>query len=113
MSMYSKSPKVGNPIASILKGNVKGIPALFGLNPVSNSIGFTVVSFCRSHCCLLPQSKHRNAEHNKNHVGCVKAALVASSPSEKGTRIEITTHIQAVPTLGLEPQGNGSNASQA
>ena len=42
MSMYSKSPKVGNPIASILKGNVKGIPALFGLNPVSNSIGFTI-----------------------------------------------------------------------
>ena len=38
----SRSPKVGNPIASILKRNVKGIPALFGLNPVSNFMGFTV-----------------------------------------------------------------------
>ena len=39
---YSRSPKVGNPIASILKSNVQGIPALFGLNPVSNFMGFTV-----------------------------------------------------------------------
>ena len=42
VSCYSKSPKVGNPIASILKSNVKGIPALFGLNPVFNFMGFTV-----------------------------------------------------------------------
>ena len=63
------------------KGNVKGIPALFGLNPVSNSIGFTVVSFCRSHCSLLPESKHRNAEHfYKNHVGCVKASSPHPGP---------------------------------
>ena len=40
--LYSRSPKVGNPIASILKSNVQGIPALFGLNPVSNFMGFTV-----------------------------------------------------------------------
>ena len=49
--LYSRSPKVGNPIASILKSNVKGIPALFGLNPVSNFTGFTVwfgVWECRS-----------------------------------------------------------------
>ena len=39
---YSRSPKVGNPIASILKSNVKGIPALFVLNPVSNFLGFTI-----------------------------------------------------------------------
>ena len=39
---YSRSLKVGNPIASILKSNVSGIPALFGLNPVSNFKGFTV-----------------------------------------------------------------------
>ena len=39
---YSRSPKVENPIASILKSNVKGIPALFGLNPVSNFMGFTL-----------------------------------------------------------------------
>ena len=39
---YSRSQKVGNPIASILKSNVWGIPALFGLNPVSNFMGFTV-----------------------------------------------------------------------
>ena len=39
---YSRSPKVGNPIASILKTNVQGIPALFGLNPVSNFMGFAV-----------------------------------------------------------------------
>ena len=38
----SRSPKVGNPIASILKSNVEGIPALFGLTPVSNFVGFTV-----------------------------------------------------------------------
>ena len=41
-SYYSRSQKVGNPIASILKSNVQGIPALFGLNPVSNFLGFTV-----------------------------------------------------------------------
>ena len=52
---YSRSPKVrnpiasilksnvkGNPIASILKSTVKGIPALFGLNPASKFMGFTV-----------------------------------------------------------------------
>ena len=39
---YSKGQKVGNPIASILKSNVLGIPALFGLNPVSNFMAFTV-----------------------------------------------------------------------
>ena len=39
---YSRSPKVGNPIASIPKSNVQGIPALFGLNPVSNFMRFTV-----------------------------------------------------------------------
>ena len=39
---YSRSPKVGNPMASILKSLVKGIPALFGLNPVSNFLGLTV-----------------------------------------------------------------------
>ena len=40
--VYSRSQKVGNPIASILKSNVWGIPALFGLNPVSNFMGITV-----------------------------------------------------------------------
>ena len=29
-------------MASILKSNVKGIPALFGLDPVSNFLGLTV-----------------------------------------------------------------------
>ena len=33
---YGKSPKLGNPIARILKSNVQGFPALFCLNPVSN-----------------------------------------------------------------------------
>ena len=41
---YSRSQKVGNPIASILKSSVKRIPALFGLNQVSNFMGFTVYS---------------------------------------------------------------------
>ena len=41
--LYSRSPKVGNPIASTLKSNVWGIPALFGLNPVSNFMGFIVL----------------------------------------------------------------------
>ena len=40
--LYSRSQKIGNPIASILKSNVKGISALFGLSPVSNFMGFTV-----------------------------------------------------------------------
>ena len=40
---YGRSPKVGNPIASILKCNVYGIPALFGLSPVSNFLGFTIM----------------------------------------------------------------------
>ena len=39
---YGRSPTVGNPTASILKSNVYGIPALFGLNPVSNFMGFAV-----------------------------------------------------------------------
>ena len=39
---YSRSPKVGNPTASILQSNVKGILALFVLNPVSNVLGFTL-----------------------------------------------------------------------
>ena len=39
---YSRSQKVGNPIASILKSNVKGIPALFGLSPVSNFMRLTI-----------------------------------------------------------------------
>ena len=43
MVVYSRSLKVGNPIASILKSNGKGIiPALFGLNRVSNFMEFTV-----------------------------------------------------------------------
>ena len=45
LDVYSRSPKVGNPIASILKTNVWGIPALFGLHPVSNFMGFTVRRF--------------------------------------------------------------------
>ena len=40
---YSRSRKVGNPIASIVKSNAQGIPALFDLNPVSNFMGFTVI----------------------------------------------------------------------
>ena len=42
VGVYSRSPKVGNPIASILKRNAKGIPALFGLNRVSNFMEFTI-----------------------------------------------------------------------
>ena len=38
----SRSPKVGNPIASILKSKVYGIPALFVLNPVSNFLGYSI-----------------------------------------------------------------------
>ena len=39
--MYSRSLKLVNPAASILKRNEKGIPALFVLNAVSNFLGFT------------------------------------------------------------------------
>ena len=38
---YSRSRKVGNPTASILKSN-EGVPALFVLNPASNFLGFTI-----------------------------------------------------------------------
>ena len=38
---FVRSPKVGNPIASILESKAKGMPALFDLNPVSNLLGFT------------------------------------------------------------------------
>ena len=43
---YSRSKKVGNPIASIiiLKSSVQGIPALFGLYPASNFLGFTITA---------------------------------------------------------------------
>ena len=36
MDKYSRSPKVGNPIASIVKSSV------FVLNPVSNFLGFSI-----------------------------------------------------------------------
>ena len=42
---YSRSPTLGNPIASIRKSTVEGIPARFGLSPVSNFMGFTVLDF--------------------------------------------------------------------
>ena len=38
----SRSPKVGNPIASILKSNEEGISEIFGLHPVANFMEFTV-----------------------------------------------------------------------
>ena len=47
---YSRSPKVGNPIASILKSNGKGIPALFDLNPVSNFLGLTIEGIRKGGC---------------------------------------------------------------
>ena len=50
MNVYSRSPRVGNPIASILKSNVKVIPALFDLNPASNFMGFTIG-------CLAPRDR--------------------------------------------------------
>ena len=36
-----EASKVGNPVASILKSTAQGVSALFGLNPVSNFMGFT------------------------------------------------------------------------
>ena len=39
LKAYGRSPQAGNPIASILKSNVYGIPALAVLNPVSNLFG--------------------------------------------------------------------------
>ena len=46
-AVYGRSPKVGNPIASILQSNAEGIPALFGLNPVSNFLGRCTVGVIR------------------------------------------------------------------
>ena len=43
MVPYTRSPKVGNPIASILKSHVYRIPALIVLNPVSSFFGFTIL----------------------------------------------------------------------
>ena len=39
---YSRSPRVGNPIASIPQSHASGIPALIVLNSVSNFLGFTI-----------------------------------------------------------------------
>ena len=70
--VYSRSQKVGNPIASILKSsNVYGIPALFGLNPVSNFLGFTVgcklferdFGCWAREFCALPTKNVGNFEH--------------------------------------------------
>ena len=41
--VYKRSPKVGNPIASILKSNVEGSPVLIVLDPVFNFWGFTML----------------------------------------------------------------------
>ena len=51
----SRSPTVGNPIASILKS--LGTPALIVLNPVSNFLAFTVgfrlnASHLELRCCV-------------------------------------------------------------
>ena len=43
---YSRSLKVGNPIASILKSNAQGIPALVVLNPVSKVLGPAIPCSC-------------------------------------------------------------------
>ena len=42
MLLLVTSPKVGNPVASILRSNVQGIADLFVLNAVSNFLGFTI-----------------------------------------------------------------------
>ena len=42
---YCRSPKVGNPRASVLKGHAQAIPALIVLNPVSNFLGYTIAEF--------------------------------------------------------------------
>ena len=42
MTVYSRSPKVGNPIDSILKSNDLVIPALFVLSLVSTFLGLTI-----------------------------------------------------------------------
>ena len=39
LGVYSGSPKVGNPTASILESKVSGVLALFVLNPVSIFLG--------------------------------------------------------------------------
>ena len=41
--VHKRSPKVGNPIASILKSNVEGSPVLIVLDPVFNFWGFTIL----------------------------------------------------------------------
>ena len=62
---YSRSQKVGNPIASILKSNVYGIPTLFGLNPVSNFMGFTVIVV---HLSMRPSSVRGHRGPPTNNV---------------------------------------------
>ena len=55
---YSRSPKVGNPIASILKSHAKGIPALIVLNPVSNFLGLTIQSHALPFAAQDPKNRH-------------------------------------------------------
>ena len=56
IGLYSRSPKVGNPTASVLKSAVQGIPAPFVLNPASDILGFTI-GFARVPSCFVGGSK--------------------------------------------------------
>ena len=65
--MYSRSPKAGNPIASILKSNVLGFPALFGLNPASNFMGFTVGENISDKALNRPHPNNNDDDDNNDN----------------------------------------------
>ena len=74
---YSRSPKIGNPIASILKSHVWGIPALIVLNPVSNFLGFTKSLVLNSKFEILYQEI---ISHRTTDVGLVNRSDLISKP---------------------------------
>ena len=72
---YSRSPKVGNSIASILKSNAQGIPALIVLNPVSKVSGPAIPCSC-SRLSILEASMLAQMQAQ----GCLSAASQQISP---------------------------------
>ena len=74
---YSRSPKLGNPIASILKSNARGIPALIVLNPVSNFLGFTICIILKTFTGMLSSNFGSHACREE----CSRARNLAKAPA--------------------------------
>ena len=58
-ALYSRSPQVGSPVASILQTHISGIPTLLVLNPVSNFLRVTRSSMGFSPKSVVPAAPVR------------------------------------------------------